>query len=248
MCDDETLLGTWADIQQRISNHVANYYHYDPVNPTVVADEWLERLGYTRIQPSAAELVERILQPQHRAGALMYLISFCIVQRIDFYGSRWNTLLPPECVESMKAMRGNASPGKAPILALVAQKSPDEMFLLALLTQWRISTAQLLQRTYVKRGFNRDDPRTAYIEAVLKALMPILRPFVLEARVTAAFEDLEDILEESARFGFHLFASPDIYEFDWREGGWYEREELASLPALVKVNERDEIAYTSSSG
>lgn len=110
--DEQLISGSWTSIQDRIRNHVSSYYHSNEVEPDVVSMEAFERFGYTRIQPSGPELLERLLQPNYRSDVLMYLISFCIVQRIDFYGSRWNTLLPPECVESMKAMKGNAPTGK----------------------------------------------------------------------------------------------------------------------------------------
>jgi hypothetical protein len=67
--------------------------------------------------------------------------------------------------------------------------------------------------------------------------MPILKPFVDEGKATAAFEDLEDILEAAARFGFNLFASPNLYEFDWREGRWFASGELTPLPELKKVDD-----------
>ena len=84
-------------------------------------------------------------------------------------------------------------------------------------------------------GFTRDDARTANIEATLKALMPIFKPFVTEEKVTACFEDLEDILEAAARFGFTLFSSPSLYEFDWLESRWYEMGELTPLPELKRA-------------
>ena len=108
---------------------------------------------------------------------------------------------------------------------------------LASLTNWRTSTARLLQKTYLNSEFTRDDPRTANIEAALKALMPIFKPFVLEETATACFEDLEDILEAAARFGFALFSSPSLYEFDWHESHWYERGELTPLPDLRRVDD-----------
>jgi hypothetical protein len=112
------------------------------------------------------------------------------------------------------------------------------------LNHWRTSTAQLLQKTYVDNGLTRDDPRTAHIEAALKALMPILKPFVDEGKLTAAFEDLEDILEAAARFGFQLFASPDVYQFDWRESLWLDWGTLIALPELKKVEpEGEEITF-----
>lgn len=67
--------------------------------------------------------------------------------------------------------------------------------------------------------------------------MPILKPFVEEGKVTAAFEDLEDTLEAAARFGFHLFSSPDVYEFDWKESRWFESGELTPLPELKKIDD-----------
>lgn len=215
-----------------------SFYHSNFTEPGVLSMESFERLGYTRIQPSGPELLERLLQPNYRADVLMYLISWCIVQRVDFHGSRWNTLLPPECVESMKAMAGSASSGEIfyhhtnylKYFALLTR-------FLASLNNWRTSTAQLLQKTYVEHGFTRDDPRTSHIEAALKALMPILKPFVDEGKATAAFEDLEDILEAAARFGFKLFASPNLYEFDWRESRWFESGELTPLPELRKVDD-----------
>jgi hypothetical protein len=100
-----------------------------------------------------------------------------------------------------------------------------------------MSTATLLQKTYVENGFTRDDPRTAHIETALKALMPILKPFVEEGKNTTCFEDLEDILEAAARFGFRLFANPAVYEFDWYENRWYEKGELTPFPELRKIDD-----------
>lgn len=112
--DEQLTFGSWSSIQDRIRNHVHSFYHSNETDSSVVSMESFERLGYTRIQPSGPELLDRLLQPNYRADVLMYLISWCIVHRIDFHGSRWNTLLPPECVESMKAMAGSASTGEIP--------------------------------------------------------------------------------------------------------------------------------------
>lgn len=100
-----------------------------------------------------------------------------------------------------------------------------------------MTTAALLQKTYVENGFTRDDPRTAHIEAALKALMPILNPFVEEGKITTCFEDLEDIFEEAARFGFRLFANPAVHEFDWYENRWFEKGELTPFPELKKIDD-----------
>ena len=100
-----------------------------------------------------------------------------------------------------------------------------------------MSTAALLHKTYVENGFTRDDPRTTHIEAALKALMPILKPFVEEGKNTTCFEDLEDIFEAAARFGFGLFASPAVYEFDWFENRWFEKGELTPFPELRKIDD-----------
>jgi len=106
----------------------------------------------------------------------------------------------------------------------------------ASVTNWRTLTGHLLHKTYVDNGFTRDDARTANLEAALKALMPIFKPFVMEEKVTACFEDLEDILEAAARFGFTLFSSPSLYEFDWHESRWYETGELTPLPELKRAS------------
>jgi hypothetical protein len=100
-----------------------------------------------------------------------------------------------------------------------------------------MTTAALLQKTYVEHGFTRDDPRTAHIEAALKALMPILKPFVEEGKSTTCFEDLEDIFEAAARFGFGLFANPAMHEFDWYENRWFENGELTPFPELRKIDD-----------
>ncbi len=100
-----------------------------------------------------------------------------------------------------------------------------------------MTTAALLQKTYVENGFTRDDPRTAHIEAALKALIPILIPFVEEGKNTTCFEELEDIFEAAARFGFRLFANPAVYEFDWHESRWFEKGELTPFPELRKIDD-----------
>jgi len=100
-----------------------------------------------------------------------------------------------------------------------------------------MTTASLLHKTYVENGFTRDDPRTAHIEAALKALMPILKPFVEERKSTICFEDLEDIFEAAARFGFRLLANPAVYEFDWYENRWFEKGELTTFPELRKIDD-----------
>jgi hypothetical protein len=110
---DDTLPASWTDLRDRIQSHVDSMYHSSRIEPGAVSLESFERLGYTRAQPSAPELLDRLMQPNYRLNALMYLVSWCIVQRIDFRGSRWTTLLPPECVESWKAMAGGAPAGNA---------------------------------------------------------------------------------------------------------------------------------------
>jgi hypothetical protein len=110
---DDTLFVSWADLRDRIQSHVDSMYHSRRIEPGTVSLESFERLGYMRAQPSAPELLDRLMQPNYRPDTLMYLVSWCIVQRIDFHGSRWTTLLPPECIESLKAMAGGAPAGNA---------------------------------------------------------------------------------------------------------------------------------------
>jgi len=110
---DDGLSASWADLRDSIRNHVDSMYHSNRVESGAVSLESFERLGYARAQPSSPELLDRLMQPNYRPDALTYLISWCIVQRIDFHGSRWTTLLPPECVDSLKAMAGGSIAGKA---------------------------------------------------------------------------------------------------------------------------------------
>jgi len=236
---DNALFASWANLRDRIQGHVKGMYHSRRVESGTVSLESFEQLGYTRAQPSAPELLDRLMQPTYRADALTYLVSWCIVQRIDFHGSRWTTLLPPECVESLVAMAAGSAPtGNA---SCGFYRSGDiydsNLRRIASLNHWRVCTAALLSKTYVENGFTRDDPRTAHIEVALKALMPILKPFVEEGKGTTCFEDLEDILEAAARFGFRLFANPAEYEFDWNENQWFERGELTSFPELRRIND-----------
>jgi hypothetical protein len=115
---DDSLFASWANLRDRIQSHVDGMYHSSRVEPGTVSLESFERLGYTKAQPSAPELLDGLMQPNYRSDALMYLVSRCIVERIDFHGSRRTTLLPPECVESLKAMAGGASAGNAQCVLL----------------------------------------------------------------------------------------------------------------------------------
>ena len=110
---DDALSASWADLGDSIRSHVDSMYHSNPVESGAVSLESFGRLGYARAQPSSPELLDRLMQPNYRPDALTYLVSWCIVQRIDFHGSRQTTLLPPECVDSLKAMAGGATAGKA---------------------------------------------------------------------------------------------------------------------------------------
>jgi len=110
--DDQVIFSSWSLIQDRIRKHVQGFYHSNETQLSDVSMESFERLGYTRIQPSGLELLDRLRKPKYRVDVLMYLVSWCIVQRIDFRGSRSNTLLPRECIESIKAMSESVSSGK----------------------------------------------------------------------------------------------------------------------------------------
>ena len=109
---DQAIFASWSTIQDRIRKHVQDFYHSGETQLGAVPMESFERLGYTGIQPSGLELLDRLRHPNYRVDVLMYVISWSIVQRINFRGSRWNTLLPPECVESMKAMSESLPSGK----------------------------------------------------------------------------------------------------------------------------------------
>ena len=112
LSEDQVIFSSWSLIQDRIKKHVQGFYHSNETQLSDVSMESFERLGYTRIQPSGLELLDRLRKPKYRVDVLMYLVSWCIVQRIDFRGSRSNTLLPRECIENMKAMSESASSGK----------------------------------------------------------------------------------------------------------------------------------------
>jgi hypothetical protein len=104
------------------------------------------------------------------------------------------------------------------------------------LAGWRITTAELLQGSYIRDPFTASDSRNGSIQAAFGALENILQPFA-DSRMDNGERkrNLEEILKRSALFAFTLFSQPSTWDFDWREAHGVKSGELCIFPALVQL-------------
>jgi hypothetical protein len=104
------------------------------------------------------------------------------------------------------------------------------------LAGWRVTTAELLQGSYIRDPFTASDSRNGGIQAVFDALESILQPFA-DSRMDNGERkrNLEEILKRSALFAFTLFSQPSTWDFDWREAHGVKSGELCIFPALVQL-------------
>jgi hypothetical protein len=111
---------------------------------------------------------------------------------------------------------------------------------------WRSQTVTFMANRH-STTIDRSDPRSAHISTLLNLLMPILRPFVEDSRATHAFEDLEEILEQAARFGLKLFGARGDWDFSYQVGekAWVERGEVPGWPGLRRIDIERRLARRS---
>lgn len=95
-----------------------------------------------------------------------------------------------------------------------------------------------MQSTYVRDPFNASDSRNASIQAVVRALENILRPYA-DSRIDneQRKRNLEEIIKRSALFAFTLFSQPSTWGFDWQEHHGVKTGELCIFPALVQLTD-----------
>lgn len=106
------------------------------------------------------------------------------------------------------------------------------------LARWRGSTAELLQPAYVDNAFNASDSRTRSIQATIRALENILRPYANSRMDNEQRKgNLEEIMKRSATFAFTLFSQPSTWVFDWREEQGVRSGELCVFPALLQITD-----------
>jgi hypothetical protein len=104
------------------------------------------------------------------------------------------------------------------------------------LARWRVTTAELMQGSYVRDPFTASDSRNGSVQTAANTLENILRPFA-DSRMDNGERrrNLEEILKRSALFAFTLFSQPSTWGFDWRETQGVKSGELCIFPALVQL-------------
>jgi hypothetical protein len=104
------------------------------------------------------------------------------------------------------------------------------------LARWRVTTAELMQGSYVRDSFTSSDSRNGSVQTAVNTLENILRPFA-DSRMDNGERrrNLEEILKRSALFAFTLFSQPSTWGFDWQETQGVKSGELCIFPALVQL-------------
>jgi hypothetical protein len=104
------------------------------------------------------------------------------------------------------------------------------------LARWRVTTAELMQGSYVRDPFTASDGRNGSVQAAANTLDHILRPFA-DSRMENGERrrNLEEILKRAALFAFTLFSQPSTWDFDWQAHG-IKSGELCIFPTLVQLS------------
>ena len=190
------------------------------------------------MSPGAIDLTDLLRKGRTRAEALTFLLVTLICQRLDMTGDAETSFLPPEVLATIQSMsESSTAKCKQPEVDFNMNSHSDKD-LVASIRIWRLQTMPLLADRYASKHISRSDPRSSHIIALLDQLMPILQPFVRDGQGTRAFEELEDLLDEAARFGLQLLSSKAEWEFCFEAGerAWRERQDVPGWPGLKRAD------------
>ena len=108
-----------------------------------------------------------------------------------------------------------------------------------LISKWRQITAHLLQPTYGRDAIPSDDPRQVNIRELVKTLDAVLEPYASSRSSRERAQDLKDLVERGARFGYLLFSQPTGWSFEWKDAWTRTRGEIVVWPALVQTSDEE---------
>ncbi|KAE8828154.1 hypothetical protein PTNB73_06611 [Pyrenophora teres f. teres] len=219
--EDKAISGEISKISNSIKNHVQSYYHINRISPNLIDHNDLHKLG-SGLPISVGTLATLLSNATTREVALRFIIAWVIVSKLQPSKDPTKSLLPTEIAPCLQMIdSGNrVQRGLSPYWKL---------------SRWRISTAELLQSSYVQNSFTVSDSRHEVIQTTLVMLDSILQPYA-DPRINngGRKQNLEELLKRSALFAFTLFSQPGAWEFEW-QGHNVTSGELCIFPALVQV-------------
>ncbi|KAF1918887.1 hypothetical protein BDU57DRAFT_535935 [Ampelomyces quisqualis] len=220
--EDKSITSDMSKISSSIKNHVQSYYHMSRVSPGLIDMDDIQAMGDK--QPiSASALSALISNPTTREMALRFCIGWVACTRMQPNEDPETSLLPIELAGCARKITDESH---------VSTARDSSMF-----AQWRVTTAELLQDSYIRQPFSASDSRNINIQKATLTVDNILRPFA-DSRMDSGDRkrNLEEVLKRSALFAFTLFSQPSTWAFDWREELSATPRELCIFPALVQVS------------
>ncbi|KAH6665117.1 hypothetical protein B0J14DRAFT_660801 [Halenospora varia] len=205
--DDEKIRREVTALRMGIVDFARDYHHQKEIKATPEdLEKTLYKEGDTLVRLSALEFAHLLCEAKTRESAITSLISQIVLQNIQFCGTRRHTLLSPHAVGMMREF------------GLVDQKAKLSEDAEIAFTQWRAVTAYLLPKIQGRQA----DPvqtkeRLERVNRLVDIVDEILEPFQnLDRNSTERLESLNSVVMRAAVVGEMIFASPSVWEFDWK--------------------------------
>ncbi|KXT13839.1 hypothetical protein AC579_6889 [Pseudocercospora musae] len=236
-----------------IRSHAGLYYttssEIDPSQSCDANFSTLESILGTSAPVDAVAMDTLLQAPKTRIDAIRLLIAWAVFKYIQPDAEIERTLLPPEMVKCVQAMRRASlvensqvrhSLPRKPVpgsgisavdITTVTQR-PDDHIAFA---KWRETSGKLLQPVYGDgKVVGTKDPRDQNIGELVTILVCLLQPYVAKGYGGARVRDLENVVGMGAAFGYRLFTQRPEWEFAWST---LMADEIVVYPALVKIGD-----------
>ena len=112
-----------------------------------------------------------------------------------------------------------------------------------MLSRWRQTSATLAQSTYTGDSISQHDPRQRNVRDLVEALDKAVGPSASERSNDERKQNLKELVDRGAMFGFALFAQPASWAFDWHGTSSKQEAELIVFPALVRTADEHGQSY-----
>ncbi|KAK8054455.1 hypothetical protein PG994_009522 [Apiospora phragmitis] len=228
---DRQLAEEYQNIFKLLQQHLANFYHHQPVDvDAVTLQHATEKLGLVpndTLQPDA--IVSLALDPRTRAAALQHIIAQVLVKSIDFSSRSPMSILPQHVAGFVRS-----------VPAVERGGGNSDVFGTALY-RWRTLTVYLMQphRSHRLPLVPKEEAVKPQVEVLTSVLLDFLGPFVNVDGLSRAKQrsHLQAVAFECAKFGYILLSQPCEWQFLYTHPsqGRGQHESLVLHPGLQKL-------------
>lgn len=209
---------------------------------------YLDKLLRRDAPMTTDELKRLLLDRRTRLPAVQFLLAWSTLQHVQG-GDTWKSLLPLEIAESLESIMASEAQVDGNLMSEGKGRFHADTDMYAafdsILTHWRRTTTYLMCRNYnINTPILSPDSRRYTISKIVDDLDIALSYLTSQAQDGTRTQDLEDLVEQGAKFGWLLFSQPSLWKFDWRCGDCSrERVEYVEcnhvvFPALLQLSDK----------